>query len=68
MVDELIKLSGHPKSGFFLYEHEKLFKNLNELQGVGQKTLLIGVSFALLDFAEKYSMNLKRTVVMETGV
>jgi hypothetical protein len=67
MVDELIKLSGHPKSGFFLYEHEKLFKNLNELQAVGQKTLLIGVSFALLDFAEKYSMNLKRTVVMETG-
>ncbi len=33
----------------------------------GQKTLLIGVSFALLDFAEHFPMSLRNTIVMETG-
>jgi len=67
MVDALVKMSGHQQSGFYLYEHEKLYKTLNGLEADGRKTLLIGVSFALLDFAEKYSMHLKHTVVMETG-
>jgi phenylacetate-coenzyme A ligase PaaK-like adenylate-forming protein len=67
MADELITMSGHPDSGFYLYDHEKLFETLNRLEAAGQKTLLIGVSFALLDLAEKYKMELKHTVVMETG-
>jgi phenylacetate-coenzyme A ligase PaaK-like adenylate-forming protein len=67
MVDELIKMSGHPQSGFYLNEHEKLQQVLLQLEAAQQKTLLIGVSFALLDFAEKYPMPLKYTVIMETG-
>jgi hypothetical protein len=67
MVEELIRASGHVDSGFYLYEHDKLFAALNRLEAAGQKTLLIGVSFALLDFSEKYSMPLRHTVVMETG-
>jgi phenylacetate-coenzyme A ligase PaaK-like adenylate-forming protein len=67
MVDEMISLSDHPDSGFYLYEHEKLYRLLEQLEAKGQKTLLIGVTFALLDFAEKYSLRLKHTVVMETG-
>jgi Acyl-protein synthetase, LuxE len=67
MVDELIRLSGHPDSGFYLYEHDKLAAVLKNLEASGQKTLLIGVSFALLDFAEKHSFELKHTLVMETG-
>jgi len=67
MVDELIRMSGHPESGFYLYEHETLYELLKKLEQRGQKTLLIGVTFALLDFAEKYSMSLRHTVVMETG-
>jgi hypothetical protein len=67
MVHELIALSGHPDSGFYLYEHEKLYDLLTKLEEQGQKTLLIGVTFALLDFAEKYSLQLKHTIVMETG-
>lgn len=67
MADELIRMTGHPDSGFYLYEHEKLYETLNRLEARGQKTLLIGVSFALLDFAEKYKMDLRHTVVMETG-
>ncbi|OQP38707.1 acyl transferase [Niastella yeongjuensis] len=67
MVNEMIKLSGHAQSGFYLYEHEKLASVLQELEKKGQKTLLIGVTFGLLDFAEQYPMPLKHTVVMETG-
>jgi acyl-protein synthetase LuxE len=67
MADELIRMSGHADSGFYLYEHEKLAAVLQQLEARGQKTLLIGVTFALLDFAENYSLQLEHTVVMETG-
>jgi hypothetical protein len=67
MVHELIGSSGHPDSGFYLYDHDTLHAVLQQLERRGQKTLLIGVTFALLDFAEKYAMSLRHTVVMETG-
>lgn len=67
MVDELIRRSRHEASGFYLYEHEKLAGVLKQLEARGQKTILIGVTFALLDFAEKYPLSLQHTVVMETG-
>lgn len=67
MVDELIKLSAHEHSGFYLYDFEKLAHVLHQLESNKQKTLLIGVTFALLDFAEKFPMQLTHTVVMETG-
>lgn len=67
MVDELIKQSGHAASGFYLYEHEKLHTVLGQLEAAGQKTLLIGVTFALLDFAEHFPLPLQHTIVMETG-
>lgn len=67
MVDELIRLSGHPASGFYLDEHEQLSKTLQQLEARSQKTLLIGVTFGLLDFATAYPQQLKHTVVMETG-
>ena len=67
MVDELIRLSGHPQSGFYLFEFERLKSVLEELEKDKQRTLLIGVSFALLDFAEQFDMQLDNTLVMETG-
>lgn len=67
MVDTLIKLSNHTDSGFYLNEFDKLSTMLQLLEAKQQKTLLIGVTFALLDFAENYPMQLQHTVVMETG-
>jgi phenylacetate-coenzyme A ligase PaaK-like adenylate-forming protein len=67
MVADLIAKSNHPKSGFFLNEYEKLYKLLKELQRKGNKTLVIGVSFALLEFTEQYQLSLENTVIMETG-
>ena len=67
MVNELVHMSRHQRSGFYLYEYDKLNQVLDELEGQGQPTLLIGVTFALLDFAEQFRSRLKTTVVMETG-
>ena len=67
MVSELIRMSNHEQSGFYLYEYEKLHNTLKDLEEKKQKTLLIGVTFALLDFGGKYSLPLKHTIIMETG-
>jgi hypothetical protein len=67
MVDELITYSEHAQSGFYLYEYDKLNEVLQQLEHVQQKTLLIGVTYALLDFAERFPMQLSSTVIMETG-
>lgn len=67
MVDDLIKKSGHPHSGFYLDEFNSLKNKILQLDASGSKVLLIGVSFALLDFAENHPIQLKNTIVMETG-
>jgi len=67
MVEHLIKASNHVQSGFYLYDHEALAQTLAANEAAGQKTLLIGVTFALLDFAEKYPMPLSYTTILETG-
>jgi hypothetical protein len=67
MVNELINRSKHELSGFHLYDHQKLHEIIKSNEANQQKTLLIGVSYALLDFAESYPMKLNNTIVMETG-
>ncbi|MBE7685454.1 LuxE/PaaK family acyltransferase [Tenacibaculum piscium] len=67
MVDDLIKKSEQPESGFYLNNLDELAKKLIELDKKGQKVLLIGVSFALLDLVEKQQFQLKNTIIMETG-
>jgi hypothetical protein len=67
MVDELIRRSRHPQSGFYLHDLDRLHDVVTDLEAQKQKTLLIGVSFALLDFAEQFPVRLKSTLIMETG-
>lgn len=67
MADDFIRRSKHPASGFFLHDFERLADTLNHCQSVGCPTLLLGVSFALLDFAERFPMDLRGITVMETG-
>lgn len=67
MVESFIKQSQHAQSGFYLYDLDKLKETLLSLETSNQKTLLIGVTYALLDFAEKFTTELKNTIIMETG-
>lgn len=67
MMDELMKQSRHSLSGFYLYDFEKLHRTLLHNEILKQPTLLVGVTYALLDFAEKYPMQLRNTIIMETG-
>ena len=67
MVDDLIKSSKHPKSGFYLNDYERLSETILKLEEDGQKTILFGVSYALLDLANQFPQQLKNTIIMETG-
>jgi phenylacetate-coenzyme A ligase PaaK-like adenylate-forming protein len=67
MVDDLIKQSKNADSGFFLHDIDELDSKLKLLQQRKQKTILIGVSYALIDFAEKYPIKFPELIVMETG-
>lgn len=67
MVDYLIRESGHSESGFYLHDFEKLNRTLKKLEALGQKTILFGVTYALVDFSERYPQNLFKTTVIETG-
>jgi hypothetical protein len=67
MADYFIRRSRYPESGFFLHDLGKLRDTLALCRDSGRKTLLLGVSFALLDFAEQYPMDLSGITIMETG-
>lgn len=67
MVNDLIEKSMHPQSGYFLYNHEDLFNTLIDLKEKNQPTVLIGVTYALLDFIEQYDIDFPELIVMETG-
>ncbi|MBU3011186.1 acyl transferase [Polaribacter vadi] len=67
MVDDLIRKTNNIESGFYLNNLDELANKLINLDKKGQKVLLIGVSFALLDLIEKHQFKLKNTIIMETG-
>lgn len=67
MMNNLIARSRNPLSGFYRNNKKELIENLKKSTGEKKKTLLLGVSFALIDLAEKYSPDLSGTIIMETG-
>jgi phenylacetate-coenzyme A ligase PaaK-like adenylate-forming protein len=67
MSEKLIKMSKDRRSGFCLHDYEKLSHLLSVLKQKGQKTLLIGVTYALLDLAEQYPIHFPELILMETG-
>ncbi|RYF90035.1 MAG: acyl transferase [Chitinophagaceae bacterium] len=67
MVQNMIQQSRHKQSGFYLDDHKQLHDTLMKNETAGIPTILIGVTYALLDFAEKYPMPLQHTIIMETG-
>lgn len=67
MAAGLIKKSAFSQSGFYGKNTDELLKNIRKARAEKRKIILLGVSFALLDLAEKYSPDLSGVIVMETG-
>ena len=67
MADRLIQLSKHKESGFFLSNFEELYYTLTQLSQQKIKTILLGVTFGLLDFIEKYHLVFPELTIIETG-
>ncbi len=67
MVNTLIEKSGHSSSGFYLDDFKKLYYLLNDLDKKNQKTILIGLSYAFLDFLKEYQLDTSNLIIIETG-
>ncbi len=67
MMEYLIKKTKNELSGFYLDNYDDLIKNLETLERKNQKTILIGVSFALINLIKYKKFKLKNTIIMETG-
>lgn len=65
MAQHFLKKS--EKGGFYLNDFDKLAEDIIRDKKNGNKVMLLGVSFALMDFAEKYPMDLSNLIIMETG-
>lgn len=67
MINDFIRCTEHPSSGFYLHNYDELIFKLKELEQQKQKTILLGVTYALLNLVEKKNIQLNHTIVMETG-
>ncbi len=67
MAEKLIRMSGDPLSGTYLHDHDRLMEVIRRSESEGRRTLLLGVTFALLDLAERHPFPLEHTIIMETG-
>lgn len=66
MVDALIQASNDELSGFYLNNPDELIINYYKAIQKGKKVVLFGVSYALLDLAEK-NVDLSEATIIETG-
>ncbi len=68
MAERMVKLSGDKRSGFYLNANEQLKYLLEDLGNENRKTLLFGVTFALLDMAASHPLHLGPSIeILDTG-
>ena len=67
MCDYMIGKTKHESSGFYLHDFEKLNNTIQQLKDTDTKTILLGVTYALLDFSEAFPQHMKDVIIMETG-
>ena len=67
MIQYFMQKSRSNSSGFYLQNTDQLLKDLEKLKNGSKKTVLWGVTFALLDLAERYYPDLSHCLVFETG-
>ena len=67
MVNKLIEKSENKHSEFYLDNYKKLKEKLLYLEEGDKKTILFGVSYALLNLIDFHKFKLKKTIIIETG-
>jgi phenylacetate-coenzyme A ligase PaaK-like adenylate-forming protein len=67
MINDFINQSKHKESEFYLNNYEKLHDTLLKLKKNNKKTIVFGVSYALIDFIEKFPIDINEFIVIETG-
>ena len=66
MVNHFIKMTGHPDSSFINRNSGKFVHQVYQQRG-NKKVLLLGVTYALIEFAEEHQLPLQDAMIMETG-
>ena len=64
MVQHFVNNGG---GGFYIDQFEALFDDIQDTLSSGRSIVLIGVSFALLAFVEKYTIDRPNLMIVETG-
>ena len=67
MIQQLMDLSSSPENGFFLANHSGLHARLRQRRARGRKVVLIGLTYALVDFAANFPGDYEPVIVIETG-
>ncbi|GFR75485.1 acyl transferase [Elysia marginata] len=67
MINHLMDVSNFSENGCYVAHPKVLSEILQELDKSKRKHILLGVSYALMDFAERFSLDLSHTIVIETG-
>jgi hypothetical protein len=66
-INHFILTSQYKESGFYLFDQSALAEQIRYNESNEIPTILWGVTYALLDFAESFPMALKNTQIIETG-
>ncbi len=67
MAEKLVVATRNPESGFYLHQYEALADKLKMLKAAKKKTILLGVTYALLDLAASFPVDFPELIIMETG-
>lgn len=69
MIESFIKKSKSPHSQFYSHDHDAVVNAIKTIQAspTSKKIILWGVTFALLDLVERYTVDLHNCLVFETG-
>ena len=67
MIQQLMDLSSSPENGFFLANHSGLHARLRQQRARDKTVILIGLTYALLDFAASHPGDYNPVIVIETG-
>lgn len=67
MMEYFISKSVYKESGFYLRDYDKLFQSLQQCKINKIPVVLLGVAYALIDFAEQFPMPYEELLIIETG-